>query len=110
MVIDDKYLVEGICSEAGGMGVLLFVVPLSLKPKHRLILKYCREVEDEPRRRFRREVRLLPMYKGNSRGAQLWDYNGGSKSSVRAIAVLQARSRDPLFRRRDLSIAWWRRR
>lgn len=74
-VVDGKYLVEAVCSTTGGMGVLLFVQALEKPPDHRLVLKYCRDDEDEPLKRFRREVRLLATFKGNSRVAQLWDYS-----------------------------------
>lgn len=74
-VVDGKYLVESVCSTAGGMGVLLFVQALDNPPEHRLVLKYCRDDQEEPLKRFRREVRLLATFKGNSKVAQLWDYN-----------------------------------
>ena len=44
-------------------------------PGYPLVLKYCRETDDEQLRRFRREVRLLSEFRGNSRIVQIWDQN-----------------------------------
>lgn len=74
-VVDDKYLVDAVCSTTGGMGVLLFVQAMKDAPGHRLVLKYCRDDLEEQLKRFRREVRLLASFKGNSKVAQLWDFN-----------------------------------
>jgi serine/threonine protein kinase len=74
-IVDHKYLVEGICSTDGGMGVLLFVQALESPLECRLVLKYCRDEADEQLKRFRREVRLLSTFKGNSKVAQLCDFN-----------------------------------
>ncbi|MHC4405366.1 MAG: serine/threonine protein kinase [Planctomycetota bacterium] len=41
----------------------------------RLVLKYCRETDDEYLRRFRRETRLLLQFSGNSKLAQILDHN-----------------------------------
>ena len=74
-VIDNRYLVEGLCNDSGGMGVLLFVEDTQGMHAGRIVLKYCRETEDEQVKRFRREVRLLSEYKGNARVVQLLDFN-----------------------------------
>jgi hypothetical protein len=74
-IIDGKYMVEGVCSESGGMGEVLFVKALENPPSFGLVLKYCRETEEEQIRRFRREVRLLSEFKGNSKVVQIWDQN-----------------------------------
>lgn len=74
-IIGRRYQVDGVCSAEGGMGVLLFVIPLQDVPEYRLVLKYCRDNEDEQIKRFRREVRLLASFQGNSKIVQLWDHN-----------------------------------
>jgi len=74
-IIDGKYRVDGLCSQSGGMGEILFVAALRNSPGFRLVLKYCRDGEDEQLRRFRREVRLLSEFRGNSKVVQIWDQN-----------------------------------
>ncbi len=73
--VDGKFRVEGTCSETGGMGVILHVTPLGRSLPYRIVLKYCRENDDEQVLRFRREVRLMASFQGNSRVAQLVDHN-----------------------------------
>ncbi|MBQ0943431.1 protein kinase [Ideonella sp. 4Y16] len=70
-VIDDRYTVLGTCSEAGGMGSLLFVQRLDSNRKIKRVLKFCKQTSDESLRRFRREVRLMKDFKGNSRVMQV---------------------------------------
>lgn len=65
-VIDGNYTVTGVCSEAGGMGAVVFVQARVPHP-FTLVLKYCRETADEYVKRFRRETRLLTSYAGNSK-------------------------------------------
>lgn len=74
-IIDGKYRVTGLCSDAGGMGALLHVKALKNPASYDLVLKYCRESSDEYIKRFRREVRLQASYKGNSRVVQIEDSN-----------------------------------
>jgi eukaryotic-like serine/threonine-protein kinase len=74
-IIDGKYVVDGPCSQAGGMGEILFVTPVSGSPGFRLALKYCKGDNEEVLKRFRREVRLLSIFKGNSRVVQILDEN-----------------------------------
>ncbi len=74
-VIDGKYRVDGLCSDSGGMGVILFVTPLKTKPPFRIVLKYCRDNNEEQLKRFRREVRLLASFEGNSKVVQIVDRN-----------------------------------
>ncbi len=57
------------------MGLLLFVDDLGKPSATQLVLKCCRETDEELIKRFRREVRLLASFKGNSKVAQLWDHN-----------------------------------
>ena len=73
--IDGKFRVSGTCSEAGGMGVILYVTPIETPLTHPVVLKYCREKDDEQLRRFRREVRLMASFQGNSRVAQISYHN-----------------------------------
>jgi serine/threonine protein kinase len=74
--IGGKYVVKGVCSSSGGMGTILFV---ESQTKHhgsqRLVLKYCRETDDEYLRRFRRETRLLLEFSGNSKVVQILDHD-----------------------------------
>ncbi|HAP39596.1 MAG TPA: hypothetical protein DCQ94_07535 [Nitrospira sp.] len=74
-IIDKKYQVDGVCSNAGGMGTILFVTPLKSTPKLNVVLKYCKDSADEQLKRFRREVRLLASFKGNSKVVRIVDHN-----------------------------------
>lgn len=74
-IIDEKYRVDGLCSDSGGMGVILFVTPLKVKPKFNVVLKYCKDNNEEQLKRFRREVRLLASFEGNSKIVQIVDRN-----------------------------------
>jgi len=73
--IDCKYRVDGICSDNGGMGVIVSVTPLDKRFQYRVVLKYCRDTDEEQLKRFRREVRLLGSFKGNSKVVQIVDQN-----------------------------------
>jgi serine/threonine protein kinase len=74
-VIDSKYRVDGICSNSGGMGEILLVTPLATKYQFSIVLKYCRDNNEEQLKRFRREVRLLASFEGNSKVVQIVDRN-----------------------------------
>ncbi|PKH17751.1 hypothetical protein BI292_18915 [Pseudomonas sp. 43NM1] len=74
-LIDDRYIVSGICSDSGGMGQILFVEDATKEKSGRLVLKYCREEDDEYIKRFRREVRLLEGFAGNSKVVSVLDSN-----------------------------------
>lgn len=74
-IIDKKYRVNGICSNAGGMGTVLFVTPLKSMPKFKIVLKHCKDSGDEQLNRFRREVRLLASFEGNSKVVRIVDHN-----------------------------------
>lgn len=74
-IVDNSYRVTGLCSDQGGMGVILHIEALDEVPDFPIVLKYCRETEDEPLKRFRREVRLLGTFKGNSKVVQIYDKN-----------------------------------
>jgi len=74
-IVDDSYRVTGICSDQGGMGVILHVEALHDVPAFPIVMKYCRETEEESLKRFRREVRLLSTFKGNSKVVQIHGKN-----------------------------------
>lgn len=74
-VIDNKYIVDGVCSDSGGMGTVLFVTPIKSPPMFQVVLKYCKDTAEEQIKRFRREVRLLAAFKGNSKVARIVDHN-----------------------------------
>jgi hypothetical protein len=74
-VIDRKYRVDGICSNEGGMGQILFVTATHSDVRIALVLKYCRDTGEEPVQRFRREVRLMGSFKDNPRVVQIYDKN-----------------------------------
>jgi len=72
--IDNKYKVNGVCSDTGGMGTILFVTPLE-KMQFSVVLKYCKITDEEQLKRFRREVRLLSSFAGNTKVVQIVDSN-----------------------------------
>src|SRR5260370_34705896 len=74
-IIDGKYRVDSLCSDAGGMGTILFVTPVKKKLGFNVVLKYCKGNDEEQLKRFRREVRLLATFKGNTRVVQIVDEN-----------------------------------
>ncbi|MDM0076923.1 serine/threonine-protein kinase [Variovorax sp. J2P1-59] len=63
-LVDGRFLVEGLCSSAGGMGTILFVRDAQA-PEQRLVLKYCSHHAEEVKNRFRREVRVMQTLRGN---------------------------------------------
>ncbi len=63
-IIDGKYRVDGLCSDTGGMGVILFVTPLKTKRPFDVVLKYCKDNSEEQLKRFRREVRPMVISLG----------------------------------------------
>ncbi|WP_434580218.1 protein kinase [Pseudomonas sp. Z5-35] len=73
-LIDDRYKVRGLCSDSGGMGQILFVEDTE-QGHDNLVLKYCREEGEEYIKRFRREVRLLESFAGNSKVVSVVDSN-----------------------------------
>jgi serine/threonine protein kinase len=75
-VIDEKYMVEGTCSSSGGMGVILFVKSSTKScSAERVVLKYCRNTDEESLNRFRRETRMLLEFAGNSKVAEILHHN-----------------------------------
>jgi serine/threonine protein kinase len=73
-VIEGKYVVLDILSSEGGMGEILTVHAQS-DPTKTFALKYCLATEAEPLDRFRREVRLMSEFVGNSKVVQIEDAN-----------------------------------
>jgi eukaryotic-like serine/threonine-protein kinase len=73
-IIDGKYMVDGICSDDGGMGTLLFVLAVGASAPSR-VLKLCKLKEPEMIARFRREVRLMQQFNGNRHVMQILDAN-----------------------------------
>ena len=65
--VDDRFEVTGLCSDSGGMGRVLLVKDVTRQISGTLALKYCKEEDDEYVKRFRREVRLLKRFAGNSK-------------------------------------------
>ena len=74
-VVDGRFLVTDICSEAGGMGSILHVVDqndLAGKPK---VLKYCKESSLASLQRFQREVRLMYSFSGSDHVVAVHHFN-----------------------------------
>jgi eukaryotic-like serine/threonine-protein kinase len=57
------------------MGEILHVTQLGGAPPFQLVLKYCKDTDEEQLKRFRREVRLLNGFRSNSKVVQIWDQN-----------------------------------
>src|SRR5262245_40353023 len=74
-IIDKTYRIEDLCNDSGGMGALVFVTRVDQQDPFQLVMKYCREEEEEPLLRFKREVRLLQEFQGNSRVIEIVDAN-----------------------------------
>lgn len=72
-IIDGAYTVVEILNTEGGMGTLLRVKHPSSSVD--LALKYCLSDEDEALERFRREVRLMSEFAGNSKIVQILSSN-----------------------------------
>jgi len=66
-IIDERFEVTDLCSDHGGMGVVLLVEDTSKEFEDILALKICREEDKDHIKRFRRECRLLENFKNNSR-------------------------------------------
>ena len=66
-IIDNRFVVDGLCSDSGGMGQILFVTDNTGEFEGKLVLKYCLEEDEEYIKRFRREVRLIEGFAGNSK-------------------------------------------
>lgn len=73
-VIDGKYYVQGLCSNLGGMGTLYFVNLIGVVGPP-MVLKICKLTDSEMLTRFRREVRVMQQFKGNSFVVSILDAN-----------------------------------
>lgn len=73
--VDGRFDVTGVCSDSGGMGRVLLVEDITGTLDGTLALKYCREEGDEYIKRFRREVRLLTQFEGNSKVVEVLHSN-----------------------------------
>lgn len=74
-VVDGRFLVTDICSEAGGMGSILHVVDktnVNGKPK---VLKYCKDSSQASLQRFQREVRLMHSFNGSDHVMTVHHFN-----------------------------------
>lgn len=71
-VIDGRWKVIRVLSDSGGMGKVLIVGDTHGHLMGELALKYCRGDDEQTLHRFRREVRLLASFSGNSRIAQVF--------------------------------------
>jgi len=70
-----KYRVDGLCSNTGGMGTILHVTPVHAAADCALVLKYCKDTNEDQIKRFSREVRLLSTFRGNSKVVQILDHD-----------------------------------
>lgn len=73
-LVDLKYQVGGLCSNAGGMGTVLFVHHFQ-QPNVPLVLKYCKHTDEDTLRRFRREVRVMQDFKDSTEVVPVLDAN-----------------------------------
>jgi eukaryotic-like serine/threonine-protein kinase len=62
---DTKYTVRGQCSDAGGMGTLLFVSVAGQDAPPWSVLKLCKLADPEMLARFKREVHVMQQFAGN---------------------------------------------
>lgn len=74
MVIDGKYAVTGLCSNVGGMGTLYYVTNVGTTSPV-MVLKLCKLTDTEMLARFRREVRVMQQFAGNSYVVPILDSN-----------------------------------
>src|SRR6202000_1250741 len=72
-IFGGKYRVNGLCSDTGGMGTILHVTQLHEISNCPLVLKYCKDPNEEQIKRFNREIRLLGTFRGNPRVVQIID-------------------------------------
>ena len=74
ILIGGKYEVQGPCSNAGGMGTLLYVTEKGAEGPV-LVLKLCKLSDPEMLARFRREVRVMQDFNGNAYVMPILDAN-----------------------------------
>lgn len=66
-LIDNRFEVEGICSDQGGMGQILFVKDILTQLDEEIVLKYCKSSNPEDIRRFQKEVKILENFTGSEK-------------------------------------------
>jgi len=66
-IIDSRFQVDGVCSNQGGMGQILFVNDISGQIENKIVLKYCKSNDPDIIKRFQKEVKILDEFKGNSK-------------------------------------------
>jgi serine/threonine protein kinase len=74
-IVDNRYLVTSICSEAGGMGSILHVVDQTEISGHPKVLKYCKDTSSASLQRFQREVRLMHSFSGSDKVVTVHHFN-----------------------------------
>lgn len=66
-IIDNRFEVEGICSNQGGMGQILYVKDKNNIFTERIVLKYCKSQDTDLVKRFKKEVKILEQFNGNEK-------------------------------------------
>lgn len=74
VIVGSKYEVQGVCSNAGGMGTLHFVKVVGTTGPS-MVLKVCKLSDPEMLARFRREVRVMQQFSGNAYVMPILDAN-----------------------------------
>jgi hypothetical protein len=98
-IVDGRYRIIGLCSDAGGMGAILHVEPIAARSNRPLsnrplVLKFCKVSEAELVARFRREIRLLSEFAGNPRVVEVVDKNLAHDPPYFVDALLRTRRSD----------------
>jgi len=66
-MINNRFMVKGICSSEGGMGEILFVKDVTNILTNEIVLKYCKSNDSELIKRFKKEVKIIDEFKGSSK-------------------------------------------
>lgn len=73
-LVDNAYQVIQLCNDTGGMGTVVLVTHRGSQTPI-FALKYCKLADEESRSRFRREVRVMQRFSGNSYVMQILGAN-----------------------------------
>jgi len=65
--INNRFIVEGVCSSEGGMGGILFVKDVANILTDKIVLKYCKSNDPELIKRFKKEIKIIDEFKGSSK-------------------------------------------
>ena len=65
--INNRFIVEGVCSSEGGMGGILFVKDVANILTDKIVLKYCKSNDPELIKRFKKEIKIINEFKGSSK-------------------------------------------